>query len=283
VDSATEDLIKRAAADLAGARHALALTGAGMSTESGIRDFRGPDGIWTRDPEAEKRAFEAYAMFSRDPRAFWEDTLKNPPAWISHIETTQPNPGHFALQALEQMGVLGWTITQNIDGLHEKAGTQNLLEYHGSLFKLRCPVCSVRYRREDYDLLHLLETGSLPPSCKSCGAAVKPDVVYFGEPIPTDVAEQSMIEAVRADVVLVCGTSATVYPFANLPRLAGRALERAAGGVVFADMGGPGATVIEVNFEPTPLTEEGVSTYFIQGKTGEILPRIADAVKKELS
>jgi NAD-dependent deacetylase len=274
MDRAMQELIKRAAADLGKARHALALTGAGMSTESGIRDFRGPDGIWTRDPEAEKRAFEAYAKFTSDPRAFWEDTLRRPPGWISHIETAQPNPGHVALHELEKMGILKWTITQNIDGLHEKAGTQNLLEYHGSLFKLRCPACSVRYKREDYDLLRLLETGSLPPSCKSCGAAVKPDVVYFGEPIPVDVAEQSMIEALRADVVLVCGTSATVYPFANLPRLAGRALGRGNDGAIFADMGRPGATLIEVNFEPTPLTEEGVSSYFIQGKTGEILPRI---------
>lgn len=278
-----EELIERAAADLGRARHALALTGAGMSTESGIRDFRGPDGIWTKDPEAEKRAFEAYARFTSEPGAFWEDTLRRPPAWISHIETTQPNPGHQALSELERMGILKWTITQNIDGLHEKAGTKNLLEYHGSLFKLRCPACGVRYQRQDYDLPRLLETGSLPPRCKSCNGAVKPDVVYFGEPIPMDVAEQSMVEALRADVMLVCGTSATVYPFANLPRLAGRAFDRAAGGVVFAEMGSPRATVIEVNFEPTPLTHEGVSSYFIQGKTGEILPRIVDAVKNRLS
>ena len=251
-----------------------------MSTESGIRDFRGPDGIWTRNPEAEKRAFEAYARFTSDPGEFWEETLTRPPAWIEHIETSRPNAGHLALQQLEEMGILKHTITQNIDALHERAGTRNLLEYHGNLFKLRCPGCSVRYPRQDYDLARLLETGCLPPRCKSCGGAVKPDVVYFGEPIPTDVAERSMLEALAADVMLVCGTSATVYPFAALPRLAGRAYDVAQTGVVFAGAGKPRAIVIEVNAEPTPLTEEGVSSYFIRGRTGEILPRIAEAVRE---
>ncbi len=273
-------LIERAAGDLVSAKHALALTGAGMSTESGISDFRGPDGVWTKDPEAEKRAFEAYPRFVADPEAFWVDLLSNPVPFLTQMESAQPNPGHRALAELEHTGILKWTITQNIDGLHEKAGANNVLEYHGSLFKLRCPTCNARYPRDAYDLSAMLDSGTLPPRCKSCSAPIKSDIVFFGEPIPGDVADQSMAEAQKCDVMLVCGTSATVYPFATLPRIAGCRHEKGLAGLHFAEWSRPSATVVEVNAEPTPLTEEGISAYLIQGMTGDILPAIAEAVRR---
>jgi len=259
------DLIVRAATDLVNSRHAVALTGAGISTESGIPDFRGPSGIWTRHPEAERRAYRSYDRFLADPRAWWRECLSGPKL-LGDLENTVPNAGHLALAELEQMGVLQCVITQNIDGLHESAGTGRVLEYHGSVYKLRCVDCSTRFGSDEYDLEKLAQEGMLPPVCSSCGGVVKTDTVAFGEPIPADVARASSEEADKCDLMLICGTSAVVYPFADLPRTA-----RARGRAV---------TIIEVNAEPTPLTLEGISDYLIRGKTGEILPRLVAEVKR---
>ncbi len=265
-----EQLIERAARDLVGSKHAIALTGAGISTESGIRDFRGPSGVWTKDPEAERRAYQSYQRFLEDPKGWWEATLTGP-RLLGDLEKALPNPGHHALAELEKRAVLKCIITQNIDALHEKAGAENLLEYHGSALKLRCVSCSLRFSRDEFDLEQLIKTNQLPPHCPECQGIIKSDTVSFGEPIPGDVARQSLVEADRCDLMLICGTSAVVYPFANLPRIARQRRT---------------VTIIEVNAEPTPLTEEGVSNYLIQGKTGEVLPRMVEEVKrlrKELS
>jgi len=259
------DLIVRAATDLVHSRHAVALTGAGISTESGIPDFRGPSGIWTRHPEAERRAYRSYERFLSDPRSWWEECISGP-SLLGDLENAVPNAGHIALADLEQMGVLKCVITQNIDGLHEKAGTGRVLEYHGSVYKLRCVDCSARFGSDEYDLEKLGKAGRLPPVCSSCGGVVKADTVAFGEPIPADVAWASSEEADKCDLMLICGTSAVVYPFADLPRAA-----RARGRAV---------TIIEVNAEPTPLTREGISDYLIRGKTGEILPRLVEEMKR---
>jgi len=263
-----EDIIDEVAEILAKSRYAIALTGAGVSTESGIPDFRGPSGIWTKDPEAERRAYEAYALFLRDPKAFWEDYLSRP-SILGGLERAQPNPSHYALAELEEMGILKCLITQNIDGLHEKAGSKNVVEFHGSAFKLRCIDCNARYPRSDFDLASMRERGQLPPLCKRCGGVLKPDVVYFTEPIPRDVIARSLEEARKCDVMLVCGTSLVVYPAAELPRLAKRKI--------------PPATVIEVNLEPTSATFDGTSDYFLQGRTGELLPKIVEVVKRKLT
>ncbi len=262
-----DELIEKTAEGLASAKYAIALTGAGVSTESGIPDFRGPKGLWTKNPEAEKDAYKTYERFLNDPEAYWKDVLTNPPKRLAEFEAMKPNPGHDALARLEAIGVLKCTITQNIDALHERAGSKNLLEYHGNSFKLRCVRCDRRYRREDYDFEKLLRDDELPPTCSDCGGPVKSDVVWFTEAIPADVMMQSEVEARKCDFMLVCGTTATVYPFANLPRVAGQNSQ---------------ATIIEVNAEPTPLTHEGVSAFLIEGKTGEVLPRIAQAVEKRL-
>lgn len=278
-----EELIRRAAADLAKAEYAIALTGAGISTESGIHDFRGPDGIWTRHPEAEMEAYEAYDKLRRDPKDHWERILE-PGSFFSLFDEVMkalPNRGHLALAELETMGILKLVITQNVDSLHEKAGNRNVIEYHGGVSKLRCMSCNTRYRREEYDLEKLKEEGHLPPRCRKCSGVIKHDGVYFGEAIPSDVAHASLEAAWKCDLMLICGTSAVVYPFAQLPRIArekGTGRGRNERGLHAAG-NASGTTIIEVNAEATPLTREGVSDYIIQGKTGDILPRIVAEVR----
>lgn len=277
-----ESLIERAARDLLRSNYAIALTGAGMSTESGIRDFRGPNGIWTKDPEAEKRAYQTYHKFLRDPKEYWEDILGGR-SLLGNLENTKPNPGHYALAELEGMGTLKSVLTQNIDGLHEKAGNKRVLEYHGSVFKLRCLSCGSRFKREEYDLERLALEEKLPPRCDKCGSPVKGDVVHFNEPIPSDVAHESLEEAWKCDLMLICGTSAVVYPFAQLPRITRQRQveqERKTESGLYFVKSEAATMIIEVNAEPTPLTVEGISDYLIQGRTAEILPQIVEAVKK---
>jgi NAD-dependent deacetylase len=260
------DLIERAAADLKNSRYAIVLTGAGMSTESGIPDFRGPKGIWTTDKAAEAKAYERYGLFLNDPKSYWEEMRGEKGthgAFYSDLRKAEPNPGHRALAELEELGLVKCVITQNIDGLHVKAGSKNVVEYHGSVLKLRCPTCGLRCGFEEVSF------EKLPPYC-NCGGVLKYDVVHFREPIPFDVMERAEKEALECDLVLICGTSAVVYPFANLPRMA--KLGRRSG-----------VTIIEINAEPTPLTSEGVSDYIIQGRTGEILPEIAGEVWKSIT
>ncbi len=259
-----EELVERAVKDLIASKYSVALTGAGVSTESGIPDFRGPSGIWTRNPEAERRAYLSYQKFLEDSKEWWAGRLRSR-SLLGDLERVEPNPGHYALAELERLGIIKCVITQNVDGLHQKAGSRNVLEYHGSAFKLRCVSCGSRFNRNEFDLERLKRENRLPPRCLRCGGMVKPDGVAFGEPIPTDVAQQSLGEALRCDLMLVCGTSAVVYPFANLPRIA-RARHH--------------LTIIEINADPTPLTYEEVSDYIILGKTGQILPRIVEEVKK---
>lgn len=263
-----EELIKRAARHLVDSHHAIALTGAGISTESGIPDFRGPSGVWTLNPEAERRAYSGYRDFVRDPAGWWKGVMTRGGAssagLMGNLEEAMPNAGHYVLAELEKMGILKCTITQNVDSLHEKAGTRHLLEYHGSFAKLRCLSCGARFRRDEFDLEKLALEDRLPPTCPRCRGVIKSDGVFFGEPIPADVAENSQKEALDCDLMLICGTSAAVYPFANLPRLA-RQVGR--------------AVIIEVNAEPTPLTEEGISDYLVQGQTGLVLPLILEQVK----
>jgi NAD-dependent deacetylase len=279
-----EELIRRAAADLVKAEYAIALTGAGISTESGIHDFRGPDGIWTKHPEAEMEAYEAYDKLRRDPKDHWERILE-PGSFFSLFDEVMkalPNRGHLALAELETMGILKLVITQNVDSLHEKAGNRNVIEYHGGVSKLRCMSCSTRYKREEYDLEKLREEGRLPPRCRKCNGVIKHDGVYFGEAIPSDVAHASLEAARKCDLMLICGTSAVVYPFAQLPRIArekGTGRGRNEWGLHAAG-NASGTTIIEVNAEATPLTREGVSDYIILGKTGDILPRMVEEVRR---
>ena len=267
-DKALKRLIKRAARDLVRSKFAIALTGAGMSTESGIPDFKGPSGVWTKNPESEKtepvKAFESYQALLADPQKWWQERLAHPSLSSIHREKAVPNQGHFALVELEKLRILMFVITSNVDALHEKAGMQSLIEFHGSFLKLRCISCGEIYRREEFDLEKLRQKNHLPPRCPTCQGIIKPDGVSFGEAIPADVEYRSKFISGTCDVMLICGTTASVYPFADLPRIAKQKR----------------AKIIEVNAEPTRLTEEGISEYLIQGKTGEVLPQIVAEAKK---
>jgi NAD-dependent deacetylase len=260
------DLIKKASGDLMKSAYAIALTGAGISTESGIPDFRGPSGIWTRDPDAERKAFQRYERFQASPVVYWEERLSRP-SLLGDLGKMVPNPGHYALAELERMGYLKAVITQNIDNLHQRAGSKRVLDYHGNESRLRCVSCNSRYDLEEFDLEGLRREGRLPPLCRKCGGVVKLDTVHFGEPIPPDVAERSLEEVEKCDLMFICGTSAVVYPFAGLPVLLKQRRGKAK------------ATIVEINAEPTPLTTGGISDYLIQGKTGLILPRLVEELK----
>ena len=278
-----EEVLQRAARDLVNSKYAITLTGAGMSTESGIPDFRGKDGIWTRDQEAERRAYEAYDKFLKDPKAHWEEILspESLSSFFAHFEMAQPNPGHYALAELEKLGIMKCVLTQNVDGLHEKAGSKSVIEYHGSLLKLRCVSCSARFGRDEYDLEKLKAEDRLPPRCSKCNGVLKSDGVFFREPIPQDVYHRSLEEAWKCDLMLICGTSAVVHPFAQLPQVARQKTverERTTQAGIYAVEKVPAVTIIEVNAEPTPLTQERISDYLIQGNTGEILPKIVEQV-----
>lgn len=280
MEASTTDLIQRAAGDILRSKYAIALTGAGMSTESGIPDFRGPDGVWTKNPELELKAYEAYKEFKQDPKKWWLEQLESPVNILKEWGTARPNSGHFALAELEKRKHLKRVLTQNIDNLHQKAGSKNVIDYHGNILILRCLNCNSRSPLDNVDLEAMKKSDRLPPRCKSCGDPLKPDVVYFGEPIPADVSSASEQEAFKCDLMLVCGTSAVVYPFADLPVIAsGKGRSTLESFLNFGLKPNIPAVIIEINSEPTPLTFAGVSDYLIQGKTGEILPQIVTAVQ----
>lgn len=261
------EIIKKVSQVLAAADYAIALTGAGLSTESGIRDFRGPKGIWKTDPEAEKKAYQSFDKFKRNPKEHWIERLTTPDL-LGDLSEYEPNRGHKALAELESLGIVRTVITQNIDNLHYKAGSKNVIEYHGNYSKLRCLNCASQYEESRFNLNEMLKEDLLPPICPKCGQALKQDIVFFNEPIPNAVITKSMSEAGKCDVMLICGTSATVYPFADLPFYAKQ--QR-------------GAVIIEINAEPTPLTRMGLSDYFIQGSAGESLTKIVQEIKNTMT
>jgi NAD-dependent deacetylase len=218
----------------------VALTGAGISAESGIPTFRGAGGLWRSFRPEELATPEAFA---RDPKLVWEWYL-----WRRGlIAQAQPNAGHYALVRLEQRTPRFTLVTQNVDGLHDRAGSRNILKLHGDIWEVRCTACGRQERDER------LAFDCLPPRC-ACGGLLRPAVVWFGEMLPAAVW-QAAEEAVRAaEVLLVAGTSAVVYPAAGLVPLARSA----------------GAKVIEVNLEQTPLSASADCS--LRGKAGEILP-----------
>jgi NAD-dependent deacetylase len=245
-----EKLIQRAAKDILNSKKTIAFTGAGISVESGIPDFRGAQGLWEKyDPEE----YAHIQAFTSNPDRVWL-MLKE---MFSLILEAKPNPAHVGLAELERMGFLSSVITQNVDGLHQAAGSRNVIEFHGTHRTLSCLKCSSTvdgssFRMED-----------LPPRCSRCSSLLKPDVVFFGEPIPWKAQAMSFKESLSCDLVLSIGTSAVVYPAATNPITA---KER-------------GAMVIEINMEPTPLTDQ-ISDYLICGSAGEIIPAIVEEVKR---
>jgi NAD-dependent deacetylase len=224
------------------ARSLCVLTGAGISAESGIPTFRGSGGLWRTFRAEELATPEAFA---RDPKLVWE--------WYDWrrgvVAATQPNRGHAAIAELEKRVPRFTLVTQNVDGLHRRAGSQNIFEIHGDLWTLRCTKCRESVHDERVPL------PELPPSC-ACGGMLRPGVVWFGEGLDLQIWDNAEKAARTADLLLVIGTSAVVYPAASLAPLAKAS----------------GARVVEINLDETPLSS-GVDAS-LRGRSGEILPQL---------
>jgi NAD-dependent deacetylase len=234
--------------DIAAADTTFAFTGAGVSTASGIPPFRGEGGIW--ETEFDPRDFRI-GRFETDPAGFWRDRLDLSAAMFP--ESVAPNPTHEALAALESAGLLDAVVTQNTDGLHAAAGTDRVLELHGTTSRVVCRRCG---DRQPADPVHdRVRDGEVPPTC-DCGGVLKPDVVLFGEQLPRETVAEARELAESADVVLAVGSSLRVEPAASIPRDAAR-----------------GGTLAVVNFDPTPLDDR--AAYVFRADVTELLPALA--------
>lgn len=227
---------------IAEAHSIVVLTGAGVSAESGIPTFRGPGGLW-RERKPEQLA--SPEGFAKDPRLVWE--------WYDWrrtvIKDVQPNPAHFAIAELERRAPRFSLVTQNVDGLHDRAGSRNVLKLHGDIWMVRCVKCGREARDERAPM------PELPPRC-DCGGMLRPGVVWFGESLPAETWHAAGEATRSADVVIVAGTSAVVYPAAGLVPLAKAS----------------GARVIECNMEETPFSAQLDRSF--RGRAGEILPEL---------
>lgn len=233
------------------ASRVVALTGAGISTDSGIPDFRGPQGVWTKDPKAERLSDIRYYMTDPEVRRLaWQSRLEHP-AW-----TAKPNAGHGALVELERRGKLHALITQNIDGLHQLAGNspQRVIEVHGTVHEVVCMGCGRRGPMQE--TLERVRSGEADPPCRRCGGILKSATISFGQPLVPEVIERAMRAAAQAEVLLAVGTSLQVYPVAGAVPEA-----RAAG-----------ARVVIVNAQPTPFDD--LADALLPGSISEILPRL---------
>jgi NAD-dependent deacetylase len=239
-----DNLLKKAAQDLAMARNVVALTGAGISVESGIPPFRGKGGIWERFDPMEYAHIDA---FLKDPTKVWNVLLKEMKAML---DRAVPNDAHKGLARLEDLRLLKTIITQNVDGLHQRAGNTDVIEFHGNFAWYRCLECDKRSPSA------LIDLTQMPPRCE-CGGIYRPEVVFFGEMIPPEHLRRSRQVASDCDVMLVIGTSAVVQPAGSMPVVAKQS----------------GAKVIEINPEPTPLTGP-ISNYLIVGQAGEVIKGI---------
>jgi NAD-dependent deacetylase len=233
------------------ANRVVALTGAGISTESGIPDFRGPQGLWTKDPKAERLSNIHFYMSDPEVRRLsWQSRLDHP-AW-----SAQPNAGHRALVDLEHRGKLHALVTQNIDGLHQLAGNSaaKVIEVHGTMREVTCMACSWRGPMEA--ALDRVRAGEEDPPCKRCGGILKSATISFGQPLVPHVIDRAMRMAGEAQVLLAIGTSLQVYPIAGVVPAAKEA----------------GARVVIVNGEPTPF--DGIADAVIREPIGDVLPAL---------
>ena len=247
--NSTRDSMDRALSLLKSAGRVVALTGAGISVDSGIPAFRGSQGLWERYDPQEYAHIDA---FYANPQKVW-NMLEE---MLTLVFEARPNPAHLALAALETDGYLQTVITQNVDGLHQAAGNSRVVEFHGSTRKLVCLSCG----REQN--VNSLEDFSVPPYCDNCRAVMKPDVVFFGEAIPPAAQNSAVLAASHADVMLVIGTSAVVYPVADLPLVARR----------------NGGKIIEINLEPSPLSKT-IADVVILDSASIVLPLLVDGLR----
>ena len=247
------ELVERAAGWIAEARCVVVFTGAGVSAESGIPTFRDAlTGLWANyDPQA----LATPQGFLANPKLVWE--------WYAHrrklIASKQPNPGHSALAELERLVSELVVVTQNVDGLHRKAGSRKVIELHGNITRVKCwrgDTVIEDWDDEGYE-------GEVPPRCEQCGNLLRPDVVWFGEQLPQEALAESFRLAERCDLMLVAGTSGQVQPAASLPAAAREA----------------GARVVEVNLEPSEITP--AAHLLLKGRSGEVLPLVLERLKSQ--
>jgi NAD-dependent deacetylase len=242
--------IKRAAGMIARSRRLVVTTGAGISKESGIPTFRDPDGLWSKHRPEELASREA---FLSDPKLVWGWYMER----LRLAREVEPNPAHHALVELEKLLPRFLLVTQNVDNLHRRAGNREIVELHGCIERYRC-----------FDYAHPAEVspdwGDEPPLCH-CGSLIRPDIVWFGEPLPEAELECAFGETQRCDLLLVIGTSGIIYPAAMLPSLAKQV----------------GADVIEINTSSSEITP--ISDIFIEGESGKILPEMVALVEESLS
>ena len=236
------------------ARRVVVLTGAGISTDSGIPDFRGPNGVWTRNPAAEK--LSDIRHYTADPevrKASWRARVEHP-AWGA-----QPNAGHLALAALERRGNLHELITQNIDGLHQRAGNsrERVIEVHGNLHQAICLACG--WKGPMRAVLDRVRAGDADPCCKTCGGILKSDTISFGQALVPEVIDHAMQSAQQAELLLAVGTSLKVYPVAHMVPIAQTA----------------GARVVIMNAEPTQFDD--IADALLDGPISAELPQICRA------
>lgn len=233
--------IRKAAEIIRSSKALIAFTGAGISVESGIPPFRGPEGLWSKyDPKCLDLDY-----FHSQPKEAWS-AIKS--IFYDFFGTAKYNKAHKVLANLERKGLLKAVVTQNIDNLHQEAGSNVVFEFHGNSQKLICPFCKQIYLPEEVNL------NDLPPLCKSDEQVLKPDFVFFGEGIPEEAYRRSLLAAQKADVVLIIGTTGEVMPAAMIPMEAKRF----------------GAEIIEINTEASNYTSQ-ITDYFLQGKASEIL------------
>src|SRR5688572_2007996 len=249
--SMDRDLTSRARALVHAAHKVVVLSGAGISTDSGIPDFRGPQGLWTKNPLAEKMSNIHYYLADREVRKLsWQNRL-NSPAWRA-----KPNAGHMALVHLEKRGKLHALITQNIDELHQVAGNSpdRVIEVHGSMRRFMCWGCGMRGPMQL--VLERVRAGEEDPQCRDCGGILKSDTISFGQQLVPEVIDRAMQVAGEADLLLAVGSTLQVYPVAGAVEIARSA----------------GAKVIIVNAQPTAFDE--LADVVLSGSISEILPAI---------
>lgn len=228
----------------------IGFTGAGISTPSNIPDFRSPTGIWAK---YSVREYAYIDKFIENPKKVWEFFKLR----INEFSKANPNPAHEGLAELENMEKLHGIVTQNIDGLHQRAGSKNVLELHGTITKLVCLKCGKKYDSSYFDFNKIDY-----PYCE-CGEILKPDVVFFGEPLPENIFNKSVSLALSSSFVIVAGTSGIVYPAAQIPYIAKR----------------NGAAIIEINKEKTEITRT-ITDIFLEGSVDIVIPQLVQEVKK---
>ncbi len=239
---------------IAAARRVVVLTGAGLSTDSGIPDFRGPQGVWTTNPAAERQStLQHYLADPQLRRAAWRSRAAHP-AWQA-----QPNRGHLALVELERRGKLHALVTQNIDELHRLAGNDpaRIIEVHGTMRRAMCWGCGQRTTMQD--VLARVQAGEPDPACLACGGILKSDTISFGQPLVPEVIARAMAVAGEADLLLAVGSTLQVYPVAGVVPLAKDA----------------GARIVIMNNQPTPM--DPVADALLRGPIGELLPAVCAA------